>query len=61
MMDLKAEDYNKLAELLVDVTALSELSAQTRMDGNVSEEETEAIFEAINELRIEDAEVVLTL
>jgi hypothetical protein len=61
MKDLKDEDYNKLAELLVDVIALSELAAQARMDGIITEEETEAVFEAINELRVEAEEVVMAI
>ena len=48
---LKDEDYHKLAELLVDVMALAEVAAQARMDGDITEEETEAVFDAINELR----------
>lgn len=61
MKDLNDEDYNKLAELLVDVIALSELAAQAKTDGDITEEETDAVFEAINELRVEAEEVVTAL
>jgi len=56
--DLSNEDYNKLAELLVDVLTLAEVAAQARMDGNIDPEETEAAFDSIDELR-QEAEAVL--
>ncbi len=57
--NLSDEDYNKLAELLVDVLTLAEVSAQVQMDGNITDEETKAVFESIDELRLE-AEAVLS-
>ncbi|MCF7816916.1 MAG: hypothetical protein K9M54_03440 [Kiritimatiellales bacterium] len=56
--DLSDEDYNKLAELLVDVLALAEVAAQARMDGEITPEETDAVFDSIDELR-QNAEAVL--
>jgi len=56
--DLSDEDYNKLAELLVDVLTLAEVAAQARMDGEIDPEETEAVFDSIDELR-QEAEAVL--
>jgi len=57
--DLSDEDYNKLADLLVDVLTLAEVAAQARMDGEIDAEETEAVFDSIDELR-QEAEAVLT-
>lgn len=56
--DLSDEDYNKMAELLVDVLTLAEVAAQARMDGEITPEETEAVFDSIDELR-QEAEAVL--
>ncbi|MEA2068008.1 MAG: hypothetical protein U9P12_02295 [Verrucomicrobiota bacterium] len=56
--DLSEEDYNKLAELLVDVLTLAGVAAQARMDGDIDPEETEAVFDSIDELR-QEAEAVL--
>lgn len=55
---LSDADYNKLAELLVDILTLAEVAAQARMDGEIDPEETEAVFESIDELR-QEAEAVL--
>ncbi|WP_372807313.1 hypothetical protein [Pontiella sp.] len=56
--NLSDEDYNKLAELVVDVLTLAEVAAQARMDGEIDPEETEAVFDSIDELR-QGAEGVL--
>ena len=57
--DLSDEDYNRLAELLVDVLTLAEVAAQARADGEITPEETEAVFDSIDELR-QEAEAVLS-
>ena len=56
--DLSAGDYNKPAELLVDVLTLAEVAAQARMDGEIDPEETEAVFDSLDELR-QETETVL--
>ncbi|MCK4563762.1 MAG: hypothetical protein KAU94_03695 [Verrucomicrobia bacterium] len=57
--DLSKEDYDKLAELLVNILTLAEVAAQARMDGDIDPEETEAVFDSIDELR-QEAEAVLS-
>lgn len=57
--DFSEEDYNKLADLVVDVLTLAEVAARAKMDGDITPEETGAVFDSIDELRVQ-AETVLT-
>ena len=57
--NLSNKDREKLAELLTDILALSEVVTLAKSDDEIDAEEIEAITEAIGELR-QETEALLT-